>query len=140
MRVWGGSVREYRQELLRRSFRDEEGKLSEEMLANLSAWPDEAIDVLRKVLAGTTLVDVGDSFTVERAVSHGHVGAAHVMASQLRFVELLGPSCPERDVIYALILTRVTAPRNLSRFLRPVGVKRRLWRPSVWCWGLFSAC
>jgi hypothetical protein len=111
-RAKDGSVREYRQALLRRSFRNEEGKPAKETLANLSALPDEAIDALRKVLAGKTLVDVEESFTVERSLLHGHVGAAHVMASTLRFVELLGPPCPERDIAYALILSRVAAPRS----------------------------
>jgi hypothetical protein len=105
-------VREYRQALLRRSFRNEEGKPSKETLANLSALPDEAIDAIRKVLAGKTLVDTEESFTIERSLLHGHVGAAHVMASKLRFVELLGPPCPERDIAYALILSRVAAPRS----------------------------
>jgi hypothetical protein len=111
-------VREYRQALLRRSFRNEAGKPSKETLANLSALPDEAIDAVRKVLAGKTLVDVEESFTIERALPHGHVGAAHVAASQLRFVELLGPPCPERDIIYALILSRVTAPRSKLATIR----------------------
>ena len=49
-------MREYRQALLRRSFRNAQGKPSKETLANLSALPDEAIDAIRKVLAGKTLV------------------------------------------------------------------------------------
>lgn len=111
-------MRKYRQALLRRSFRNAQGKPSKETLANLSALPDEAIDALRKVLAGRTLVDVEESFTVERTLPHGHVGAAHVMASQLRFMELLGPSCPERDIVYALILSRVAAPRSKLATIR----------------------
>ncbi|HZC93129.1 MAG TPA: IS1634 family transposase [Mycobacterium sp.] len=105
-------MREYRQALLRRSFRNAAGKPSKETLANLSALPDVAIDAIRKILAGKTLVDVEESFTVERSLAHGHVGAVHVMASQLRFAELLGPPCPERDTAYALILSRVVAPRS----------------------------
>ena len=111
-RAKDGSVREYRQALLRRSFRNAAGKPSKETLANLSALPDVAIDAIRKILAGKTLVDVEESFTVERSLAHGHVGAVHVMASQLRFAELLGPPCPERDTAYALILSRVVAPRS----------------------------
>lgn len=111
-------MREYRQALLRRSFRNAQGKPSKETLANLSALPDEAIDAIRKVLAGKTLVDAEESFTIERSLPHGHVGAVHVMASRLRFAELLGPPCPERDITYALILTRVVAPRSKLATIR----------------------
>ncbi|MGH3798566.1 MAG: hypothetical protein ACRDTD_00250 [Pseudonocardiaceae bacterium] len=47
-----GSVRVYRRDLLRRSYRDEQGRPQKETLANLSALPDDAIEALRKVVAG----------------------------------------------------------------------------------------
>ncbi len=105
-------MRKYRQALLRRSLRNAQGKPSKETLANLSALPDEAIDAIRKVLSGKALVDTDESFTIERSLPHGHVGAVHTMASGLQFAELLGPPCPERDLAYALILSRVAAPRS----------------------------
>ena len=71
-----GSVRRYRQALLRRSYRNAEGKPAKQTLANLSALPDEAIEALRKVLAGKVLVDAEEAFSIERAVGHGHVAAA----------------------------------------------------------------
>ena len=43
--------------LLRRSYRDENGKPRNETLANLSALPDNAIAALRLALKGATLVD-----------------------------------------------------------------------------------
>ena len=43
--------REYNAVLLRRSFR-EDGKVKKETLANLSHLPPEAIDAIRRVLAG----------------------------------------------------------------------------------------
>ena len=49
----------YERHLLRRSFRNAEGKPDKETLANLSALPAEAIDAIRAVLKGKTLVDVG---------------------------------------------------------------------------------
>jgi hypothetical protein len=52
-----GSVRVYRRDLLRRSYRDEQGRPRKETLANLSALPEVAIEVLRKALSGTVLVE-----------------------------------------------------------------------------------
>ena len=66
--------------LLRRSYRDENGKPRNETLANLSALPDNAIAALRLALKGATLVDAESAFDVERSVPHGNVAAAHVMA------------------------------------------------------------
>ena len=47
--------REYTATLLRRSYR-EDGKVKKETLANLSHLPPEAIDAIRRVLAGETLM------------------------------------------------------------------------------------
>jgi hypothetical protein len=107
-----GERRAYPCHLLRRSFRDEQGKPRKETLANLSALPPEAIDVLRKVLKGATLVDADAAFETERSVPHGDVAAAHVMATQLGLRKLLGPGGRERDIAYALILSRAVAPKS----------------------------
>jgi hypothetical protein len=66
-----GTERIYRRDLLRRSYRDENGKPQKETLANLSMLPEEAIMALRKVLAGTVLVEADAAFEVERTLSHG---------------------------------------------------------------------
>ena len=104
--------RAYPCHLLRRSFRDEQGKPRKETLANLSALPLDAIDVLRKVLKGTTMVDADAAFDTERSVPHGDVAAAHVMAARLKLKQLLGPAGRERDIAYALILSRAVRPRS----------------------------
>ncbi|MGH3848210.1 MAG: IS1634 family transposase [Pseudonocardiaceae bacterium] len=117
-RAVDGSVREYQQALLRRSYRNAQGKPAKETLANLSMLPAGAVEVLRKALAGTTLVDAEQEFDIERVVAHGHVAAAHTMASALRFNELLGPRCRERDLAYALILSRAVAPQSKLATIR----------------------
>jgi hypothetical protein len=106
-----GSTRTYRTHLLRRSFRDG-GKVKKETLANLSALPDTAIAALKASLSGSVLVDAGDMFDIERSLPHGHVAAAHVMASRLGLKNLLGPDCPERDLAYGLIIARAVAPAS----------------------------
>ncbi|MGQ0719599.1 MAG: IS1634 family transposase [Pseudonocardiales bacterium] len=107
-----GQRRAYPCHLLRRSFRDEQGRPRKETLANLSALPPEAIDVLRKVLKGATLVDADATFDTERSVPHGDVAAAHVMATRLGLRKLLGSASRERDIAYALILSRVVRPKS----------------------------
>jgi hypothetical protein len=108
----GGDRRVTRCLLLRRSYRDENGKPRNETLANVSALPDNAIAALRLALKGATLVDAESVFDVERSVPHGNAAAAHVMAGKLGLRSLLGPPCPERDIAYALIISRAIRPKS----------------------------
>lgn len=98
--------------LLRRSYRDENGKPQKETLANISDLPDNAIAGLRLLLRGATLVEAESSLTVERSVPHGDVAAMHLMAKKLGLPSLLGPECRERDIAYALILSRSVRPKS----------------------------
>jgi hypothetical protein len=107
----GGERRSYPTYLLRRSYRDEQGRPRKETLANLTGLPPESIEALRATLKGRTLVDVEAAFEVQRSVPHGDVAAAHVMASKLGLRELLGPACAERDIAYALVLSRAVRPK-----------------------------
>ena len=106
-----GSERVYQRHLLRRSYR-EGGKVRKETLANLSHLPDEAIEAVRLALAGKTLVDPDAAVEVTRSLPHGHVAAVAAMARKLGFPALLGPSCRERDLAYALIVSRVARPAS----------------------------
>ncbi len=108
----GGERRAYPTYLLRHSFRDEDGRPRKETLANLTGLPEESIAALRATLRGRVLVDAEDGFEVERSVPHGDVAAAHVMASRLGLRALLGPACRDRDVAYALILSRAVRPES----------------------------
>jgi hypothetical protein len=108
----GGERRAYPCYLLRRSFRDEHGRPRKETLANLSPLPEDAIAALRKILKGATLVDAEEAFQTERSVPHGDVAAAHAMAAKLGLRTLLGPACVEREIAYALILSRAVHPES----------------------------
>jgi hypothetical protein len=107
-----GEQRTSRCYLLRRSYRDQDGRPRNETLANLSALPDQVLGALGRMLAGATLVDAGEEFEVERSVPHGDVAAAHVMASALGLKSLLGPPCRERDIGYGLIVSRAVRPES----------------------------
>src|SRR6266511_2392748 len=106
-----GTERVYQRHLLRRSYR-QGGKVRKQTLANLSHLPDEAIAALRLVLGGKTVVDADAALQVERSAGHGHVAAVHTIARQLGLPALLGPAGRERDLAYALLVSRVVRPRS----------------------------
>jgi hypothetical protein len=108
----GGERRVSRCFLLRRSYREQDGRPRNETLANLSALPDHVIAALGKMLKGAALAGAGEAFEVERSVPHGNAAAAHVMASKLGLAGLLGPACRERDIACALILSRAVRPES----------------------------
>ncbi|MGO8982718.1 MAG: IS1634 family transposase [Streptosporangiaceae bacterium] len=105
-----GETREYESRLLRRSFRKPDGKVGKETLASLSVLPAAAVDAIEAVLKGATLVDAGAALRVTRSRAHGHVALVHAAARQLGLPDLLGPACRERDLAYALVVSRVVAP------------------------------
>ena len=106
-----GTERTYERHLLRRSYRDG-AKVRKETLANLSHLPPEAIAAVRAVLAGKTLIDAAGAVEVQRSLPHGHAAAVHAMARKLGLPALLGPPGPERDLAYALIVSRVLRPAS----------------------------
>ena len=112
---------EYSSTLLRRSYR-EDGKVKKETLANLSHLPVEAIDAIRKVLAGKTLLSAEDAFQIERSLPAGHVSAALVMARRLELAKLLDRSpSRQRDLCLAMIVSRVIAPGSKLSTVRSLG-------------------
>ena len=113
--------REYRSVLLRRSYR-QDGKVKKETLANLSHLPAEAIDAIRRVLAGEALVGAGDAFEIERSLPAGHVNAALLMARRLGLWSLLDsrPS-RQRDLCMAMIVSRVIGPGSKLSTVRRLG-------------------
>ena len=110
-RLASGQVREYRSFLLRRSYRDG-GQVKHETLANLSALPDEQIELLSRSLKGEAFVAAGQALTVTRTVPHGHAAAVWAQARRLGFPGLLGEPCRERDIAAALIISRVLRPAS----------------------------
>ena len=109
--VASGETRQYESSLLRRSYRTPEGKVGKQTLANLSMLPAAAVDAIEAVLKGKTLVDAEVALEVARSLPHGHVALVHAMATRLGLPALLGPPCRERDLAYALIVSRVVRPQ-----------------------------
>jgi hypothetical protein len=82
-----------------------------ENLGNLSHLPEAAIEAVRRVLAGETLVRAEDRFQVERSLPHGHVAAVVGTLRSLDLERLISrePS-RERDLAVALVCQRLLAP------------------------------
>ena len=106
-----GETREYMSPLLRRSYRRPDGTVGKQTLANLSTLPAAAVDAIEAVLKGKTLVEADAALSVDRSVPHGHVALTHAIATGLELPALLGPRCRERDLAYALIVSRVLRPK-----------------------------
>jgi transposase len=105
-----GKVRRYESVLVRRTYRDGK-KVRHETLANLSKLPAEVIAAVEATLKGQTLVAAGSEFTLARSLPHGDVAAVAAMAHKLGLAALLGAPCRARDLVIALIISRVVRPK-----------------------------
>jgi hypothetical protein len=105
-----GQRRDYESVYLRRTFRDG-AKVRNETVANLSMLPGEAIDAIEATLKGQSLVAAGAEFSIVRSLPHGHVAAVAAMARKLGLPALLGPAGRPRDIVLALIISRVIRPK-----------------------------
>ena len=104
--------REYVSHLLRQSYRDG-AKVKNRTLANRSALPPTAIEVLRRSLAGEVLIGADEALTIERSWPHGHV-AAILGAARQRGLEALLDRQPsrQRDLVLAMVVARVVPPAS----------------------------
>jgi hypothetical protein len=106
-----GVRRQYTSAYLRRTYRDGPA-VRNETVANLSMLPPEAVDAIEATLKGHTLVPAGSEFSKSRSLPHGDVAAVAAMARKLELTALLGPACRARDIVVALIISRVVRPTS----------------------------
>ena len=103
----------YYSKLLRRSFRDESGKVQKKTLANLSSLSDETLALVRGSLAGKQYVEASDAFEILRSRKHGPVAAIAAAFDRLGMIELIGSEpCRERDLVCAMIAARIIRPHS----------------------------
>ncbi|BBX95966.1 hypothetical protein MLAC_12600 [Mycobacterium lacus] len=125
-----GRRRDYESVYLRRTFRDG-AKVRNETVANLSMLPAASITALEATLKGQALIPAGSEFTKTRSLPHGHVAAVSAMAHRLGFPALLGPACRSRDVVFALIISRVIRPASSCPPCHGGPIPRWV---SIWTW------
>jgi transposase len=111
--------------LLRESYRDENGRAQKRTLANLSKLPPEVIDGLKALLKGGTVVG-SDDLEIERSLPHGHVAATLATIRKIALDRLIlstskDPASQRHcDLIVAMIVDRLIAPRSKLGFVRAV--------------------
>ena len=100
----------YESHLVRRSIR--EGKrVYKETVANISRLPAEAIEAVRRVLQGETLVSAEEAFRIERSLPHGHVVAVLGTLRRLGLERIIARERSRaRDLVVAMVCQRLLKP------------------------------
>ena len=88
-------------------------KVHKRTLANLSHWPKDKIERLRRVLKDEPLVHPDQLFLIERSLPHGHVELLLEVVRQLKLPALIDPRpSPQRNRVLAMILQRLLHPAS----------------------------
>ena len=99
--------------ILLREGRREGKKVHKRTLANLTHWPKDKIERLRRVLKNEPLVHPDQLFAIERSLPHGHVEILLEAMRQLKLPALIDPRpSPKRDRVLAMILQRLLYPAS----------------------------
>ena len=99
--------------ILLREGRREGKKVHKRTLANLTHWPKDKIERLRRVLKNEPLVHPDQLFLIERSLPHGHVELLLEAIRQLKLPALIDPRpSPKRDRVLAMILQRLLHPAS----------------------------
>jgi len=99
--------------LLRESIREGD-KVRKRTLANLSHWPPQKIEALRRVLRGQGIgADPSQALAITRTLPHGHVAAVLGTIRKLGLDAILASRrCRQRDLALAMIAARVLFPTS----------------------------
>jgi len=96
--------------LIRESYR-KGGQVRSRTLANITKLPPDAIEAVRRALAGETLVSADDAFEIVRARPHGHVAAVVGTMRRLGLPELLSTrKHRRRQLVLAMVAARILDP------------------------------
>ena len=99
--------------ILLREGRREGKKVHKRTLANLTHWPKDKIERLRRVLKNEPLVHPDQLFLIERSLPHGHVEILLEVVRKLKLPSLIDPRpSPQRDRVLAMILQRLLYPAS----------------------------
>ena len=94
--------------ILLREGRREGNRVLKRTLANLSDWPKEKIENLRRLLRDEPLVSPQDLFSTYKTLPHGHVEAILLVIRKLGLDTILSSKpCPERNGVLAMIVARI---------------------------------
>jgi transposase len=96
--------------LLREAWREGK-KIRKRTVANLTQWPPEKVEALRRLLKDDPMVTAKETFIIEQSIPHGHVEAVLGTIKKLGLDELIGSRrSRERDLVVAMIAERIVHP------------------------------
>jgi transposase len=96
--------------LLREAWREGQ-KVRKRTIANLTDWPKEKVEALRRVLKNEPLMAPEEAFTIEQSLPHGHMEAILGTIRKLSLERLISPTpCRERDLVVAMVAERLIHP------------------------------
>ena len=96
--------------LLREGWR--EGKrVRKRTIANLTNWPKEKVEALRRLLKGEKMVGATEAFVIESCVPHGHVQAVLGTIKKIGLDRIISSRrSRERDLVVGMIAERLIYP------------------------------
>lgn len=98
--------------LLREAWREGK-KVKRRTVANLTDWPEEKVEALRRVLKGETVIAPKEAFHIERSLAHGHVEAVLGTIRRIGLDTVIASKrSRERDLVLALIAERLLHPSS----------------------------
>jgi len=96
--------------LLREGWREAK-RTRKRTLANLSGWPTQKIETLRRLLRDEPLVSPQDLFETEKTLPHGHVEVILGTIRKLGLDSVIAAKhCRERDLVLAMVAERLIHP------------------------------
>ena len=96
--------------LLREGWREGK-KVCKRTIANLTDWPAQKVDALRRVLKGETLVAPDEAFAIERSLPHGHVELILEAVKRIGIdTAISAKRTRERDLVLAMVIERLIHP------------------------------
>ena len=96
--------------LLREAWREGE-KVRKRTVANLTGWPNEKVEALRRVLKNEPLMAPEEAFAIEQSLPHGQVEAVLGTIRKLGLERLISSTvCRERDLVVAMVAERLIHP------------------------------
>ena len=107
--------------LLREGWREGK-KTRKRTVANLSSWPSQKVEMLRRLLAGERLVPIGEGFQILRSLPHGHVAAVLGTVGKLGLDKLIRSKADlQRQLVLAMIVARIIEPSSKLATARGFG-------------------
>ena len=86
-------------------------RIRKRTIANLSQWPLEKVEALRRLLRDEPMVAAQEAFVIEESTPHGHVEAVLGTIKKLGLDDLIGSRrSRERDLVMAMIAERLLHP------------------------------